>query len=190
MNCQFESLWYDPAGIPPYPPSIIIPPDAMTVLNSYFACDLDPNSNVILESEMSSQETALCSSNHLDHSTSSANQFSQSIQNITISGQPSPILCTPNQSTTNSDDLGHLHSSDTNISQNLGMYKQVSPISDMGSCDSISSVNSESGNEERDQNNTSNGGQVLLTDSDYTSDSSNNCVSKTNMKVCIVIDIV
>ncbi|CAG2201063.1 unnamed protein product [Mytilus edulis] len=56
------------------------------------------------------------------------------------------------------------------------------PTSDMGSSDSISSVNS--GNEEKDQNSTSNGdqGQDQLTDSDYSSDSSNNCVSKTSLK--------
>ncbi|VDI56852.1 Hypothetical predicted protein [Mytilus galloprovincialis] len=59
---------------------------------------------------------------------------------------------------------------------------QVSPTSDMGSSDSISSINSESRIDEGDQNNMLNGSKVLLTDSDYSSDSSNNCVLKTNMK--------
>ncbi|CAC5389347.1 unnamed protein product [Mytilus coruscus] len=159
--------------------SIIIPTDAMTVLNSYFACDLDPNSNVILESDssklqckMSSQETALCSSNHLDHPTSSTNQFSHSNQNIAVTGQQSSISCTPNQATTNSD-------SKKKDSQNHDFQKRVSPTSDISSSVSIFSDNSESGNEEGVQNNILNRDQVLLTDSDFSSDSSNNCVSKT-----------
>ncbi|VDI73342.1 Hypothetical predicted protein [Mytilus galloprovincialis] len=141
--------------------SIIIPP-----------LDLNPNSQAILESDIkhqqniSTEETALCSTIDFDQLTSSTKQISQLNQTI----------ATPNQSTTNSDDT----SSATKNSQSLDFHTHVSPTSDIGSSDSISSVNSESRNDDGDQNNISNGGQVLLTDSDYSSNSSNNCVSKTN----------
>ncbi|XP_076089907.1 uncharacterized protein LOC143061927 [Mytilus galloprovincialis] len=164
--------------------SITIPPYAMTVLNSYFPCDLYPNSHAISERDikhqhkMSSQETALCSRIYFNQLTSSTNQFSKFSQNVTISGKPGTLLCTSYQSTTNSDDI----SSATKDSQNLDFYMQVSPTSDMGSSDSISSITSESRVDEGDQNNMLNGGQVLLSDSDYSLDSSNNCILKTNMK--------
>ncbi|CAG2243689.1 unnamed protein product [Mytilus edulis] len=72
-------------------------------------------------------------------------------------------------------------SSATKDSHNLDFNKQVSPTSDMGSSDAKSSVNSESRNDKVDQNIISNGSQVLLTNSDYSSDSSCNYLS-TNMK--------
>ncbi|XP_052080819.1 uncharacterized protein LOC127718797 [Mytilus californianus] len=166
--------------------SITIPQETMDILNSII--NFDSSSQAIFESDIklqcktSTQDPASSSLTHVNQTISSTFQFSQSIQNIAISAQPVPILCTPHQSTTNPDDLGHLHSSDTNVSQNLNLYKQVSPTSDMGSSDSISSVNSEAGNEERDQNYTLNEGQDQLTDSDYSSDSSNNYVSKKSSK--------
>ncbi|XP_076099087.1 uncharacterized protein LOC143068710 [Mytilus galloprovincialis] len=89
----------------------------------------------------------------------------------------SPTLCSLNQSCINSDDI----SSATKDSHNLDFNKQVSPTSDMGSSDSKSSVNSESRNDKVDQNIISNGSQVLLINSDYSSDSSCNYLS-TNMK--------
>ncbi|CAG2201070.1 unnamed protein product [Mytilus edulis] len=89
---------------------IIIPSEALRVLNTYFPCDIYPDSQAILENdikhqhEMSSQELALCSI-HFDQQTFSTNQFSQWNQNIAIFGQPGHILCSPNQSTTNLNDI-------------------------------------------------------------------------------------
>ncbi|CAC5355823.1 unnamed protein product [Mytilus coruscus] len=167
--------------------SIIIPQEEINIPNS--CVSVYPSWHAILENDIklqqntSAQDPASSSLTHLDQSISSTFQFSQSNIQTAVSGQLVSIISVPDQSTTNADDLEYSTLSVRDVSQNFDLCKPISPTSNVGSLDSISSITTEIGLDSGHQFKALNGNQLLQTNSDYSSDNSSNADSQSNLTI-------
>ncbi|XP_071162902.1 uncharacterized protein [Mytilus edulis] len=164
--------------------SIIIPQEAMDMINSYTV--IDRSGNVLFEngntlpSKILTQATALSSMTHLEQSISSKFQFNQS---LTQTGQQVSITSPPDPSNCNEDYLRKSAMSVRDVSQNFDMCTTNCHTTNIESLDLISSINSEVVPDSGHQFKALNGNQLQLTGSNYSSDNSSNPDSQSYLPV-------